>query len=61
MKENQKDGKKKALELAVEHIKKQFGEGAIMSLGNRMMNQKVPIIPTGAISLDLALGIGGVP
>lgn len=61
MKENQKDGKKKALELAVEHIKKQFGEGAIMSLGNRMMNQKVPVIPTGAIALDLALGIGGVP
>ena len=53
--------KKKALELALSHIQKQFGEGAIMTLGKHSANQGVQIIPTGAISLDLALGIGGVP
>ncbi len=50
--------KKKALELAVAHIEKQFGEGAIMSLGDSAQ-RKVAAIPTGALSLDIALGIGG--
>lgn len=53
--------KKKALELAIAHIEKQFGEGAIMSLGKHSANRAVSVIPTGAISLDIALGIGGVP
>ncbi|HRW58696.1 MAG TPA: recombinase RecA [Chlamydiales bacterium] len=53
--------KKKALELAVSHIKKQFGEGAIMALGKKPKPKGENIIKTGAISLDLALGIGGVP
>lgn len=53
--------RKKALELAVSHIKKQFGEGAIMSLGARSALRGVEIIKTGALSLDIALGIGGVP
>ncbi len=61
MKNQEQEGKKKALELAVSQIKKQFGDGAIMSLGARMMHGKVPVIPTGAIALDAALGIGGVP
>jgi len=53
--------KKKALELAISHIQKQFGEGAIMTLGKHNSSRKFQVIPTGAISLDLALGIGGVP
>jgi len=50
----------KALELAVTQIEKQFGQGAIMKLGEDATTD-IPSIPTGAISLDLALGIGGVP
>lgn len=53
--------RKKALELAVGNIKKQFGEGAIMSLGKHSSGKEVGVIKTGALSLDLALGIGGVP
>lgn len=53
--------KKKALEAAISHIEKQFGEGAIMTLGSHTANRNFKVIPTGAISLDLALGIGGVP
>ncbi|MEX0961257.1 MAG: recombinase RecA [Simkaniaceae bacterium] len=55
------NGKKKALELAISHIEKQFGEGAIMSLGHHSRTRSVATIPSGAISLDLALGIGGIP
>lgn len=52
--------KAEALQTALEHIKKQYGEGAIMRLGqNSTLN--VEVIPTGSLSLDLALGIGGVP
>jgi len=54
-------GKKKALELAISHIQKQFGEGAIMALGKHSASHGMSVIKTGAISLDLALGIGGVP
>lgn len=53
--------RKKALELAVGQIKKQFGDGAIMSLGTKQSERKMDVISTGALSLDLALGIGGVP
>lgn len=53
--------KKKALELAISHIQKQFGEGAIMSLGKHSSSQGLSVIKTGAVSLDIALGIGGVP
>ena len=52
--------KKKALEMALGQIEKQFGKGAVMKLGeNAHLN--VAAIPTGALGLDLALGIGGVP
>lgn len=54
-------GKKKALELAISHIQKQFGDGAIMALGKHASAQGISVIKTGAIALDLALGIGGVP
>lgn len=53
--------KKKALELAIAQIEKQFGEGSVMSLGKQSALKEIPVIKTGAISLDLALGIGGVP
>ncbi len=55
------DAKKKALELAVSHIEKQFGQGAVMTLGKSRANQEISIIPTGSVTIDIALGIGGVP
>jgi recombination protein RecA len=59
-KEENKD-KDKAIEMAVSQIEKQFGKGAIMRLGDEGLEQDVPSIPTGALSLDIALGIGGIP
>jgi recombination protein RecA len=54
--------KNKALELAVQAIEKQFGKGSIMRLGEgESLVQDVPVVPTGCLSLDLALGIGGYP
>ena len=50
----------KALDMAVSQIERQFGKGAIMKMGEAAQ-RRVDIIPTGALSLDLALGIGGVP
>ena len=52
--------KKKALEVALGQIEKQFGKGAVMKLGENAQ-MSVDVIPTGALSLDIALGIGGVP
>ncbi|MDH4468131.1 MAG: recombinase RecA [Bacteriovoracaceae bacterium] len=57
----QDSDKKKALEMALGAIEKQFGKGAIMRLGGKEADQKIPAIPTGSLSLDLALGIGGIP
>ncbi|MCG8554832.1 MAG: recombinase RecA [Proteobacteria bacterium] len=51
----------KALELAVTAIERQYGKGAIMRLGDSDITQDIPVIPTGAPSLDLCLGIGGYP
>ena len=53
--------KLKALDLALSAIEKQFGKGAIMKLDNKSVVEKMAIIPTGCMSLDLALGIGGIP
>ena len=53
-------GKEKALELALSQIEKQFGKGAVMKLGE-FKTTDVEAIPTGALSLDVALGIGGIP
>jgi recombination protein RecA len=53
-------GKEKALEIAAEQIEKRFGKGSIMKLGENV-KQDVEVIPTGALSLDIALGVGGVP
>lgn len=52
--------KKKALEMALGQIEKQFGKGAVMKLGEST-HLSVEVIPTGALGLDIALGVGGVP
>ncbi len=54
-------GKKKALEAAIDLIEKQFGEGSVMTLGQHSLTREFSVIKTGAIALDIALGIGGVP
>src|SRR5438093_11746706 len=51
----------KAVDLAVGQIEKQFGKGSIMRLGQRGPIQPIDAIPTGSISIDYALGVGGVP
>jgi len=57
---NELDGKEKALAVALGDLKKRFGEGAIMRLGERNELQ-IETIPTGCLSLDIALGVGGLP
>ena len=54
------EGKEKALKTAMEQIEKQFGKGAIMRLGENV-GMNVEAIHTGSLTLDLALGIGGIP
>ncbi|MDP3487487.1 MAG: recombinase RecA, partial [Bacillota bacterium] len=53
--------KKKALEMALHQIEKQFGKGAVMRLGGDQDKLALEVIPTGALSLDIAIGLGGVP
>jgi len=53
--------KEKAIELAIEQIEKQYGKGSIMKLGEAPARVAGDAIPTGALALDLALGIGGIP
>jgi recombination protein RecA len=57
---NDKD-RERALDLAVSQIEKQFGKGSIMKLGENAIIRDIPTISTGSLSLDLALGIGGLP
>jgi recombination protein RecA len=55
-------GKLEAVKMAMEQITKQYGSGSIMRLGESVkQSEKVPVIPTGSIALDLALGVGGIP
>jgi len=56
-----KDDRVRALESALAQIEKQFGKGSIMKLGETSNQMNIETIPTGSISLDLALGLGGVP
>lgn len=56
-----KEDKLKALDGALAQIEKQFGKGSIMKLGDSTANMNVETVPTGALSLDIALGLGGVP
>ncbi|ACA59357.1 recombinase RecA [Candidatus Desulforudis audaxviator] len=53
--------RQKALELALAQIERQFGKGAVMKLGEATGKLSVEVIPTGALALDLALGVGGMP
>jgi recombination protein RecA len=53
--------RERALDLAVSQIEKQFGKGAIMKLGEDAIVRDIPVVSTGSLSLDLALGVGGVP
>ncbi|MBD3167326.1 recombinase RecA [bacterium] len=61
MAKNETQDKARAIDLAVGQIEKQFGKGSIMRLGDEGAQVKVNVIPTGSISLDAALGMGGVP
>src|SRR5271157_5411374 len=56
-----KDERLKALGLALSQIEKDFGKEAIMRLGEKHARTQVEIIPTGALPLDIAVGIGGIP
>lgn len=56
-----KEDKMKALEAALAQIEKQYGKGSIMKLGENTSNMNIETVPTGSISLDIALGLGGVP
>ncbi|MDY0043569.1 MAG: recombinase RecA [Syntrophales bacterium] len=53
--------REKAVDLAIAQIEKQFGKGSIMRLGGDEVVSNIPAIPTGALSLDIALGVGGIP
>jgi recombination protein RecA len=57
----EKDDKKRALDLALSQIEKQYGKGAIMKLGSDERPADVPAISTGSLGLDIALGVGGLP
>ncbi len=56
-----KEDKLKALDAAISHIEKQYGKGSIMKLGESAKSMNVDSVPTGCLSLDIALGIGGLP
>ena len=57
----EREEKLKALDAAISQIERQYGKGAVMKLGDSSANMNVEAIPTGSLSLDLALGIGGIP
>ena len=56
-----KEEKQKALDAALAQIEKQFGKGSVMKLGDKGANMQIETTPTGCLSLDLALGLGGIP
>ena len=56
-----KDDKLKALDAAITQIEKAYGKGSVMKLGDGSVNMNVETIPTGSLSLDIALGLGGIP
>ena len=53
--------KEKALEAAISHLDKEFGKGSVMKLGEAARNMNVETVPTGCLSIDIALGVGGIP
>jgi recombination protein RecA len=58
---NERDQKNRAIETALGQIERQFGKGSIMKLGQRPRDLDIPVIPTGVLSIDAALGVGGWP
>ena len=56
-----KEDKLKALDAAIAQIEKQYGKGSVMQLGDNSANMNVETVPTGSLSLDIALGLGGLP
>lgn len=57
----EREDKLRALDAAIAHIEKQYGKGAVMKLGDPASQMNVETIPTGSLSLDIALGLGGIP
>jgi recombination protein RecA len=55
------DQKRKALSGALSQIEKQFGKGSVMRMGDAVASQAISVISTGSLSLDVALGVGGLP
>jgi recombination protein RecA len=53
--------RQQAVDLAMSQIERQFGKGAIMRLGSDTTVADIPVIPSGSLSLDVALGLGGIP
>src|SRR5438552_18863886 len=60
-KEGEAVDRDKMLEVALTQIEKQYGKGAVMRLGEHPAGQGITVIPTGSMSLDIALGVGGIP
>ena len=56
-----RDDKMKALDAALTQIEKAYGKGSVMKLGDSGANMNIETVPTGSLSLDIALGLGGVP
>ena len=56
-----REEKMKALDAALTQIEKAYGKGSVMKLGDSGANMNIETVPTGSISLDIALGLGGVP
>lgn len=56
-----KEDKLKALDAALTQIEKAYGKGSVMKLGDSGANMNIETVPTGSLSLDIALGLGGVP
>ena len=55
------ENKIRALDAALVQIEKQFGKGSVMKLGDQNAHMNIDVVPTGSLSLDIALGIGGMP
>ena len=53
--------KERALDTAISQLEKEFGKGTVMKLGDAQKTMNVEAIPTGSLSLDIALGVGGIP
>ena len=57
----EREDKLKALDAALSQIERQYGKGAVMKLGDNTARMNVETVPTGSLSLDIALGLGGIP